>query len=70
MPYQRLRRAPIEPRDLISLSEAADILCVHPRTIRRFISSGELKGFRVGAKTIRVSRADVKKVLKPVLPGE
>lgn len=37
-----------------SLSEAAEYIHVSPTTMRRMIASGEITGFRVGPRLIRV----------------
>lgn len=53
--------------DLISAYEAADLIQVHHRTIRRYIAEGKITGYRVGAKLIKVDRAEViRKLIRPV----
>ena len=34
---------------LLTIETAAEMLAVHPRTIRRYISSGDLPAYRIGA---------------------
>jgi excisionase family DNA binding protein len=46
------------PHDLISLAEAAKILHVHGRTIRRKITTGEITGYKIG-QLVRVSRSEL-----------
>jgi excisionase family DNA binding protein len=42
-------------RRYISLTEAAEYLAISPRTMRRLISDGEIKGYRVGrGRLIRI----------------
>ena len=41
-------------RRLISLPEAAEILAVSAKTVRRYIAAGELDAVRLGRRTIRV----------------
>lgn len=41
-------------RRLVSLPEAADILGLSVKTVRRYIASGDLDAVRLGQRTIRV----------------
>ncbi len=41
-------------RKLVSLTDAADILAVSTKTVRRYIADGHLDAVRLGRKTIRV----------------
>lgn len=41
-------------RRLVSLPEAAEILAVSVKTVRRYIAAGELDAVRLGRRTIRV----------------
>ncbi len=47
------RNAPAVRR-LVSLTEAAEILAVSVKTVRRYIAAGELDAVRLGRRTIRV----------------
>jgi excisionase family DNA binding protein len=47
------RNAPAVRR-LVSLPEAAEILAVSVKTVRRYIAVGELDAVRLGRRTIRV----------------
>ena len=47
-----------------SIAEAAEHLGVNPRTIRRWIASGALTGYRAGPRLIRVDLAEVDALLK------
>ena len=42
------------PRRLVSLAAAAEALAVSPRTVRRYIASGQLEAVRLGRKTLRI----------------
>ena len=54
---------------LITLADAAEMLSVSPRTVRRLIQHGYLEGYKVGGgRAIRVHRADVEAVLRR-MPG-
>lgn len=46
-------------RRLIDLHKAAAILDCGPRTIRRKVSAGELTGYQVGARMLRVDETEV-----------
>ena len=43
----------------ITIQTAAELLGVHPNTIRNFIIRDQLKAYRIGARIVRVSRQDV-----------
>ncbi|HQR27713.1 MULTISPECIES: helix-turn-helix domain-containing protein [Nocardioides] len=45
--------APITRR-LVSIGDAADALAVSTRTVRRYISDGQLEAVRLGRKTLRI----------------
>ena len=49
-----------------SLDAAAERLSVDPRTIRRMIARGEITGYRIGTKALRVDPAEVDAALHPV----
>ena len=51
---------------LLTIETAADMLAVHPRTIRRYISSGDLPAYRIGPRQIRVRTSDVDALLVPI----
>jgi len=48
-----------QPRRLGGLNIAADFLGVSTKTVRRMIASGELTGYRVGKRLIRVDLDEV-----------
>jgi excisionase family DNA binding protein len=54
------------PRKLISVEAAAAMLDVNPRSIRRYISTGMLSGYRVGGKLVKVNQAEVEAFAKPI----
>lgn len=43
-----------KPRQLVTLCEAAEILAVSTKTVRRYIAAGELDAARLGRRTIRI----------------
>lgn len=53
-------------RRWITQSEAADRLGVTDRTIRNLIARGELTGYRLGRRTIRLDANEVDACLRPI----
>lgn len=57
-------------RRLVSINDAADYIAVHPKTIRRWIATGRLTGYRAGPRLIRVDLNELDSVLdRAVLAG-
>jgi excisionase family DNA binding protein len=56
-------------KKFLSLDEAAELIGVDKRTLRRRIASGELAGYRMSRKIVRVRLADVEALLKPIPVG-
>jgi len=50
----------------MSIADAAERLDCTPRTIRRYISTGTLRGYRVGPRLIRVDLAELDALLCPI----
>lgn len=50
----------------LSIADAAERLGVVPLTIRRAIRNGDLRGYRIGTKTIRVLAEDVDALARPI----
>ena len=55
--------------ELLTVREAATLVKVSPLTISRYLRQGRLPAYRVGPRAIRVRRADVETLLKPVANG-
>lgn len=53
-------------RKLISLTEAAEYMGVHTRTMRRYIAEGRVKGYRVGPRLVKVDKADLDGLMRPI----
>jgi excisionase family DNA binding protein len=53
-------------RRLESLANAADYAGVTTRTMRRYIASGRLVGYRVGPRLIRIDLDELEAMLKPI----
>jgi excisionase family DNA binding protein len=58
-------------RRLVSIGDAADALAVSPRTVRRYISDGQLDAVRLGRKTLRIKVDSIERFIdaRPVGPG-
>lgn len=55
----------ISRRKLLTIQQAADILGVHPNTLRNMDNRGELKAIRFGARgDRRYLKSDINKYLK------
>lgn len=51
----------------VSISDAATMLGVGVRTLRRYIAEGDLPAYRVGKRaTVRVRVTDLERLLKPI----
>ena len=56
-----------EEREFYTAAEAARELDVSRTTIWRWIGEGRLVAYRVGGRTLRIRREDVKRALRPVV---
>ena len=52
--------------ELVSIENAAEHLDVSTRTVRRWIASGDLTGYRAGKRIIRVNLNEVDAMLRPI----
>jgi excisionase family DNA binding protein len=50
-------------RRLVSLPEAAEILAVSVKTVRRYIAAGELDAVRLGRRTIRIKAESIERLI-------
>jgi excisionase family DNA binding protein len=53
-------------RQYASIAHAAQIADVHTDTIRRLIGRGDLTGYRIGTKAVRIDLAELETVFKPI----
>lgn len=51
---------------MLTIQQAAEAIQVSTKTIRRAIAEGRLTGYRVGKRAIRVDRASLVKLARPV----
>jgi excisionase family DNA binding protein len=56
----------LSANDFETIAEAAARLGVGPKTIRRRISAGDLIGYRLGPRLLRVSKSEVDALLRPI----
>jgi excisionase family DNA binding protein len=59
----------MESPDLISIERAAEFLGVTTRTVRQWISTGELPASRLGKRIIRIDYEDLRLFCKPIHAG-
>ncbi len=55
-----------EPKEYLSTEEAAAFASVRPATIRRWIRTGQIVGYRAG-RLIRVRRVDLERHMSPAI---
>lgn len=53
-------------RRWLSQAEAAEYLGVTDRTIRNYIRRGDLRGYRMGTKSVRVDLNELDELLRPI----
>ena len=63
MPQTKTRRR------LVPIPEAADYLCVNPRTVRRRIADGTITGYRFGARLVRVDLDELDRSMRVIPTG-
>lgn len=56
--------------ELLTLGKCAEEVPCHVNTIRNKVASGELPAVRIGARIIRVRRADLEALFTPYKSGE
>lgn len=53
----------LAPRQLFTYAEAAELLRIHPRTVRAMADGGRLKKVTLGPQTLRVTAASVEALI-------
>jgi excisionase family DNA binding protein len=62
---------PSEPRDLLTVEQAADYLQLSTSSIRGYIRQGKLKAFRIaGLRKVLIPRAELLTLLEPTNFGD
>lgn len=59
-------KSPIKPRRWASLAVAADHLAVSEKTLRRRIAAGDVRGYRVGSRLVRVDMNELDALASPI----
>lgn len=60
----------IKQDDRLSINKAAELVGVHPNTIRNLLIRGELNGERIGKRIIRIRKSDLDALFTPFVGGE
>lgn len=55
-----------QQRAFVSQAEAAEMLGVTERTIRNFVSRGELRAYKVGGRLVRIDVVDLEQLLRQI----
>lgn len=58
------------PDDLVTLQEAGERVGVHHRTVRRWVTTGRIRGWRLGPRLMRVQMSEVLGQLQRAEPGQ
>lgn len=58
--------APAPTRRLATINQAAEYAACSTKTIRRRIASGDLTGYRMGQRLIRVDLTELDALLRPI----
>ncbi|WP_406272495.1 helix-turn-helix domain-containing protein [Nocardia sp. NBC_00881] len=56
-----------EARNLISLKTAAALIDVDTKTIRNWIAAGDLNGYRINGRLLRVERDELLALVRPAV---
>lgn len=56
--------------NLVSLGDAATEVRVSERTLRRWVATGRLAGYRVGPRLVRVELDEVYKLVRPITTAD
>ena len=60
----------INPGDLLTIKESAELLKVHPNTIRNLLVRGSIQGIRVGPRIVRIPKSALEALLTEFKGGE
>ncbi len=55
-------------RHLVSIGQAAAYANVHPMTLRRWVSAGRVRAYRLGPRTLRVDLHELEATLVRPIP--
>lgn len=65
-----LDRVPASATRYVSLEAVAEQLDVTVNTVRNWIKSGRLTGYRVGPRVVRVDAAQIEQLIQPMPASE
>ena len=57
------------PPDLVTTAEAGRLVGVHRQTVRAWVLAGRLPAYRIGPRSLKVSRADMFSLVTPYDPA-
>jgi excisionase family DNA binding protein len=60
------KTAPLPRHRLVSQQDAAEYLGVTERTIRNYVSRGELRAYRLSGRLVRINLGDLDAMLRPI----
>lgn len=72
MPFLSGQSYPHSPPDVaqpfafLSIAQAAELLGVTTKSVRRWIADGVLPARRIGTRTIRIAASDIDAALRPI----
>lgn len=53
-------------RTLLTLADASAYVGLDEKTLRRYVSQGRLRAFRVGPRAIRIDAAELEALIRPI----
>ena len=56
--------------EILTVDEAAELVKIHPNTIRNAIRDGRLQAIRLGARIVRIRKVDLLAAFAPYAGGE
>ncbi len=67
---RQLMNQNLQGKALLTIQESADYLGLHKNTIRNFLATKKLKALRIGARIVRIEKADLDALFKTYESGE
>ena len=58
--------ATLNRRSLVNIAKAAEYADVHPMTMRRWISAGRVRAYRVGPRLLKVDLNELDAMFRPI----
>lgn len=60
----------LQGKALLTIQQSADYIGVHKNTIRNLLATKKLKALRIGARIVRIEKADLDALFKTYESGE